>query len=380
MISIEIFCDSFYPEEKAVGIRLYHLANALKNNDFKVTVNSCTRNPKGDFNHRKNFFGAPSNKSHALVRLFQEFLLAIEFFFKIVFSKSEVFLLSSPPFLPMVFGAVASKLKGKKYIVDVRDEYPEVYFVSGLIKENSIVGKLLTKTEKFIYRHSFLTITVTENIVKKIITKSGNGNNKVLLVRNGFDEQVFNTSNVKEQNFTIVFHGNIGKFQKPTLIINLAKKALEEKQNIEFVVIGWGNNETALLESNLSNLRFLGKKSHETIPEIINKFHVGISVRTDDEISKNSFPVKIYEYLGVGLPIIVTPFSEAGSFVTENKLGQQFNGENENEIFNLILKLKNDSHFYQSLVNNILNNRQSFSRQKISNDFALLLKKDLTDA
>jgi glycosyltransferase involved in cell wall biosynthesis len=380
MISIEIFCDSFYPEEKAVGIRLYHLANALKNNDFKVTVNSCIRNPKGDFNHRKNFFAAPSNKSHALFRLFQEFLLAIEFFFKIIFSRNEVFLLSSPPFLPMVFGAIASKLKGKKYIVDVRDEYPEVYFVSGLIKENSIVGKLLTRTEKFIYRHSFLTITVTENIVKKIITKSGNGNNKVLLVRNGFDEQVFKTSNVKEQNFTIVFHGNIGKFQKPTLLINLAKKALQEKQNIEFVVIGWGNNEASLLESNLTNLKFLGKKSHEAIPEIINKFHVGISVRTDDEISKNSFPVKIYEYLGVGLPVVVTPISEAGNFISNNKLGQQFTGYDENEIFDFILKLKNDSHFYQSFVDSILNNRLNFSRQKISNDFAFRLKKDLTNA
>jgi len=380
MISIEILCDSFYPEEKAVGIRLFHLANALKNNDFHVTVNSCTKNPHGNFIHRKNFFGAPSNKSHALVRLFQELLLAIEFFFKIIFSKSDIFLLSSPPFLPMVFGAIASKLKAKKYIVDVRDEYPEVYFVSGLVKENSWIGSLLSRIEKLIYRHSFLTITVTDNIVKKIITKSEHGKNKVLLVRNGFDEQVFKTSPLKEQNFTIVFHGNIGKFQKPTLLINLAKRALEEKQNIEFVVIGWGNNESSLLESNLTNLKFLGKKSHEAIPEIINKFHVGISVRTDDEISKNSFPVKIYEYLGVGIPVIVTPTSEAGYFITNNKLGHQFTGYDENEIFDFILKLKNDSHFYQSLVNNILQSRLNFSRQKISNDLALQLKKDLTDA
>jgi glycosyltransferase involved in cell wall biosynthesis len=364
---VGIFCDAFLPDNKAVAIRMYHLAQAFKQRSDVVVHTSTKQTSKFDFSLNQNVCGAPSSDSGAIRRLIAELALGVEIFFRIFFSRYQIVVISSPPFFTGFLGVLAARLRKVPYVFDVRDEYPEVYFTAGLLMPDSFGGKLLLRIERFIYKKALVVSTVTEGIQQRILSKIGE--HKVELVRNGFDEDLFSPSQDKESVFTVVFHGNIGKFQNPELIIELARLAHEKKIPINFKVIGWGNNDSSLKDISLPNLKYYGMVEYKKIPSLISQAHIGISFRSSDIISVNSFPVKLYEYMGVGIPMIITPISEAGDFLEEKKLGFQFSGENPREILEKIEEVSRHTELLNELTANVKAIRHQFSRQAISQLF-----------
>jgi glycosyltransferase involved in cell wall biosynthesis len=362
---VGIICDAFAPENKAVAIRLYHIAISFQKNGISTYVHTSTREsiPAG-FKTKKNFFGAPDNRSSNILRLLSEVWLGAELFLRILFCNYSLIIITSPPFITSFIAACGAIIKGIPFVFDVRDEYPEVFFSAGVLNQNSFAGKVLLRLEKAIYKNAFCVTTVTEGIVERIKLKQPGAN--VKLVRNGFDEELFKPSENKEDVFTVIFHGNIGKFQRPELIVELAKLASNRGLNVQFKVIGWGNNDDVLKSCSLTNLAFYGMIEHAQIPAIVSKAHVGISFRSSDTISINSFPVKLYEYIGVGLPMIVVPISEAGKFVADKNLGFQFSGESVSDILDKIVELNGNPSTLRSLTNNVVSIRKEFSRQVIS--------------
>ncbi|MFN8342830.1 MAG: glycosyltransferase family 4 protein [Cyclobacteriaceae bacterium] len=368
-MNIGIFCDSFYPESKAVAVRLYHMATGLSRQQHHVTVHTCTRGEQvPGIRIVRNWLRAPSNESSNLVRLFSEFLLGFENFIRILFSRYDLVIISSPPFIASVMGVWAARLRKLPYVIDVRDEYPKVFFIAGLLREHSIPGRVLSYLERSSYAHARMIVSVTERICNRIQTE--HPNKHVYLLRNGFDEALFKPSDGQYEVFTTVFHGNIGKFQRPDLIIDLARHCKENQIAIRFLVIGWGQNDRELQGSLPDNMEFLGQQAYTVIPSIISKAHVGLSFRTDDEISLNSFPVKVYEYIGVGIPVLVTPISEAGSFIENQQLGFQFTGHRVSELADILRKLAFEKTYYQSLRSNVVQTRARFSRTTLSDEFA----------
>ena len=366
---IGIFCDSYRPENKAVAVRIYHFAQAFASAGYDVTVTTTTKEKASSpfpVRIQTNWTTAPSNLQSNVVRLLSELVMGVELFLRILFKRYDVVLLSSPPFLASSLGALASKIKGIPFIFDVRDEYPEVYFAANVLLPSSLAGKILLNIESRIYRSSLLVISVTEGICRRITEKCPEAT--VRLVRNGYDDTKFFPAQKHYETFTVVFHGNMGKFQDPDLILRLAAKAQEERRNIEFLIIGWGNNDRSLSEQQLTNVRYLGMVHYEAICETISRAHLGISFRTNDLISKNAFPVKLYEYIGVVIPAIITPRSEAGEFFEMNDIGYQFNPDEWRDIYNKIVHLTEHPDEISRLRKNILEKREAFSRSTISDN------------
>lgn len=365
--SIAIFCDSYRPENKAVAVRMYHFAEAFARSDYDVTVITATKfSGTSPVRVRGIFTVAPSNLQSNTVRLFSEWIMGVEFFLRILFARYDVVLLSSPPFLSSALGALACKIRRIPYVFDVRDEYPEVYFSAGLLRPSSMAGRILLRLEKAIYQNALLVVSVTHGICTRITKKASGAT--VRLVRNGYDAEKFFPATRAYPNFTVVFHGNMGKFQDPDLVLKLAAKAHEEKRNIEFLIIGWGNNDALLNEQALPNVRYLGMVGYDAIPDTIARAHLGISFRTNDLISRNAFPVKLYEYIGVGVPALITPRSEAGEFFESRNIGYQFNPEEWQDIYGKIIYLADHPDDLSRLRNNILEERKAFSRNAIADE------------
>lgn len=364
---IGIFCDSYRPENKAVAVRMYHFARAFQQAGYDVTVTTATKNTEPSPVRIRNILTtAPSNLQRHTIRLLSELIMGAEFFLRILFTRYDIVLLSSPPFLTCSFAALACRIKAIPYVFDVRDEYPEVYFSAGLLRPSSVPGKILQNIERKIYRNASLVISVTQGICIRITEKCREA--KVKLVRNGYDAEKFLPAENTYETFTIVFHGNMGKFQDPDLILRLAARAQKEQRKIEFLIIGWGNNDAALNEQELTNVRYLGMVHYQDIPQTIARAHVGISFRTNDLISKNAFPVKLYEYIGVAIPAIITPRSEAGEFFEMHNIGYQFNPNEWEDIYTRIVYLAEHPDEISRLRQNILKERDAFSRNAISDD------------
>jgi len=378
-LDIKIVTAHYLPTTNAASIRLNSFVENWKN---KANVNISiltSKNNKSNKNSevKETFISLADNDSRFIVRLFFEILFSIEVFLRLLFSDDEVYFVSSPPFLLTLSILLVSKIKSKKYILDIRDLYPEVLFNLDIIKKTSLLGRVLLFLEKKVYDNAFLISTVTNGLLEHIKNKSENQN--VYLIRNGYSKRLFYPKKIKSDNrFRIIFHGTMGKFQNIELIVELAKMFKDKNINdIEFIVIGNGDKSNYLKEKikkyHLKNIKYLGRKGIKEIPDFINSCDLGISPRIDGIISKTAFPVKVYEYLGCGKPVLVTPVSEVGDFIEENEMG--FQTENDiNKVFELILKLKNNSKLYEKLTQNIKGTADDFERKKIAEDYLKIIK------
>src|SRR5690606_9783776 len=60
---------------------------------------------------------------------------------------------------------------------------------------------------------------------------------------------------------------------------------------------------------NLTNVFFLGKVAYKDMPAVLKGFDVAIIPFKKDEVSATIFPLKLFEYLGAGKPVVSTNFN-----------------------------------------------------------------------
>ncbi len=306
--NIFYFTPYYPPDNNAAAIRNYWFVKTLKEDEQNVQL--VTGNDL--------LFKLPKNTDSAIKRLWKEQLAGIALFFKVLSSKHDLYFFSSPPFITILLGSLACRITKRRYILDIRDIYPEVFLHLGLLKEDSPIYKFILGLTKKMYKSADSIITVSKGLQNKI--RNHSPESKVELIYNGYDSDLFKPNPNKFEKYTIVFHGNLGKFQRIDLLVEVARLMEKSHPDIQFKVIGYGPGEKHL-QNPPSNLEYLGLMKYEDIASYIAKCHMGISLRTDDEISREALPVKVFEYIGVGIPVIVTPQGEASELVENKKLG-----------------------------------------------------------
>jgi glycosyltransferase involved in cell wall biosynthesis len=357
-------CVDFPPKINAGSVRNSFFVDGLIGNHNSVIIFTNYKNIQ--YNISKINTNPGSNKDRNLIRVFREVVYGIELFFKIIFSKKcRHYIVTPPPFLLNIFSVLAIKLKGGTYTLDIRDLYPEVYFINGVIKRDSLLGRFLTFIEQWLYKNSSSIVTVTNGIKENIIKRQPGL--QVSLVRNGYDRKLFSPldENKKRKIFTVVFHGNLGRFQNINLLADVIKRINRVNSDVQFLVIGDGCNAEKIMNLKVNNLSYSSTIDHYHVARIIAECHLGLSFRTSDFISKASFPVKIFEYIGVGLPVLSTPKSEAGEVLEKFGFGFQFDNNNVDKIVDQILAIKNNFHIFNKDLEG------NFSRQ---NQFKLFYK------
>lgn len=138
----------------------------------------------------------------------------------------------------------------------------------------------------------------------------------LFLVRNGADLKFQKNSSysvpddLKEIKSPLIgFVGAISEW----VDIDLIMKAAERLKKFNFVFIGPAYNETFLKNktANFKNIHWLGSKKHEDLPRYISHFDVClIPFRLDNDLTLVADPVKNYEYLALGKPVVSTALPE----------------------------------------------------------------------
>lgn len=350
--NIFYFSPALPPASNAAAVRNYWFIKVLREHGHNLSV----------VTGEDLFFKLPSNQESAIKRLIKEAFAGLSLFFKVLFSKKDLYIFSSPPFITIMVGVLACWLRGHKYILDIRDIYPHVFFNLGLVSKDSISGKILLRITSIMFTRAHHVITVAEGLVK--IIKDMSPKAKVKLIYNGYDDELFKPSKEKFEKFTVVFHGNLGKFQRIDLLREVAEKMVTKDPEVQFKVIGYGPGEKYLKDPP-ANLEFLGKMDYKDIAKYIAKCHLGISLRTDDQISRDALPVKMFEYIGVGIPVIVTPKGEAGKLVEKNKYGFQLENNEEYLIKKIFVIKKSDSFAINKSEENYSRKNQSAKILKV---------------
>lgn len=273
------------------------------------------------------------NKQTTKLRALNEILLGFRVAIYLFMQKNiDGVMISIPSYLASIPIAVCVWLRNIPYVLEVRDVYPETFVEAKLISKNSYIYRVFERYTKKLYNDSLGIIVPTHGARKYI--QNYTRPNKIKVIYNGFNKRP--SSNEKFEKFTVCFHGVLGEFQDISGLKAIAK--LLKKADIDVIVIGYGRKEPLLHDA--EELEYLGRKPPNETLDLVSKCHFGISLRTDDHISKNAFPVKIWEYVGMGIPCVVSPKCEAGEFLEQHGLGAQFEYADYEGIVQQILKFK----------------------------------------
>lgn len=367
------FFESLPPEGNAVGLRAMGILGAFQASPtVELEAVLSTTHPADLSRDGVDVIkvGAPRLEGGRdfKSRIMREICIGLNSTFRFfrIRKKVELVYISSPPFLSSVILAMACVALRKKYILEVRDIYPDVYVHAGVIRANSIVGKVLGRLVQKIYQKATLVVCVT-NGISNLVKKYAHDAN-VLTVENGFPRKLFTLNLQKFEVFTLVFHGALGEFQDVELLHALADK-IAGRDDIHLIVIG-GGAKARLIEASFEgfdNLQFLGRLPFEDTMSVVSRCHVGLSFRTHDLISLTSFPVKNWEYLGLGIPSITVPVdSEASKFLLEHGCGLNVGAGKVDQILEAIESCKRDPVRYEELVRACEDSRVDFSREALA--------------
>jgi len=75
----------------------------------------------------------------------------------------------------------------------------------------------------------------------------------------------------------------------------------------------WKKAKTDRLKK-MPNVHFLGPISYHDLPELYNYFDIGIIPHQITKFTKSMNPLKMYEYLACGLPVVTTPVAGTDQF------------------------------------------------------------------
>lgn len=242
-------------------------------------------------------------------------------------NKPDVIFASSVHPLTLVAGIMVAKKFGVPCICEIRDLWPEVFFMDGIIKKETIVGKLLLKGERWIYKEADAIIFLKEGDYTYItdnkwdIAQGGGINlDKCHYINNGVDIEKFYkqmNNNILDdpdlnnnKKFNVVYTGAIRPINNVGNILDAAS-LLKDYKDIQFLIYGDGNQledlKQRVINEQLTNVKLKGYVDKKYIPYVLSRSSVNIlNYSQKYNWSRGNSSNKLFEYMASGKPIIST--------------------------------------------------------------------------
>jgi len=204
--------------------------------------------------------------------------------------ENEVFILQNP----MSIGIIR-KMKVNNFIFDAIDNWafhPQMKKISNIVREYY----------DYIDKNAKAITTVSESLLSVF----PNNKNKYW-IPNGVDIEFFQTNGINNKNdfFNI---GYVGKIQD-RIDFDLVEECLRYFNYCNFFFYGpiYGEHQRIIeLKNKYKNVFFKGDIHYSKLPLIMQTFSVAIMPHKINSFTESMNPLKIYEYLAAGKPVVTT--------------------------------------------------------------------------
>ena len=254
--------------------------------------------------HHKSFF-------HRLLAFFS-FALS-SFFIGLSIQNVDAVWGTSPPIFQGVTAWALARLKGAKFLFEVRDLWPDFAIAVGVLK-NPLLIKMSLWLERFLYSHADRMMVNSPGYVEHV---KGRGAKSVELIPNGADPGMFTpldigvkfrSSNNLKNKFVILYAGAHGISNDLDVVLEAAT-LLFRRLDILFILMGDGKEKPRLQE----RARYLGLKNVLFLPPVP-KSEMGTALAGADvclailkpiDEYKTTYPNKVFDYMAAGRPVLL---------------------------------------------------------------------------
>ena len=244
----------------------------------------------------------------------------------------DVLFATTTPLTAGIPGIFARWLRGKRFVFEVRDLWPELPRAMGVIR-NPVVLAALSLLEWASYRSAHRLVGLSPGIVEGI-AKRGVPLERIMLVPNGCDLSIFaapadawRPPQVAAGELLAVFAGAHGMANGLDAVLDAAAVLKQRGRNdIKILLIGQGKLKTALQQragrEGLDNVIFHEPVRKMALAGLMASTDVGLQILANvPAFYYGTSPNKFFDYIAAGLPVLNNYPGWLSNMVTEQQCG-----------------------------------------------------------
>ena len=369
--------DNFPPESNAPASRTFEHCREWVRAGHKVTVITCAPNfPKGKVfdGYRNRLWQQDLMAGIRVIRVWS-YITANEGFVKRILDYQS-FMLSatlaapfvrgvdvvvgtSPQFFTACAAYLVSRMKRIPFVFELRDMWPESIKAVGAMKDSAVI-RVLERIEMFLYCKAARIVTVT-HAFKDTLIRRGIDGHKIDVVTNGVDLSHFSPQPKDAQ--LLAQHGLDGKFVAGYIGTHGMAHALETlldaaqtlqqtpgAENIRLLFLGDGARKAELSNQaqamGLGNVLFLDAVPKDQVKRYWSVLDVAVIHLRKTELFTTVIPSKLFECMGMGLPVLHGVAGESADIVVREKVGEVFESENAQQLVQGLLRMRDQPEAY----------------------------------
>ena len=389
--------DNFPPEVNAPASRTFEHCREWVRAGCQVTVITCAPNfPKGRVyeGYRNRLWQTETVEGIRVIRVWS-YITANEGFVKRILDYQsfmlsatiasllvrgvDVVIGTSPQFFTACAGWMVGALKRIPFVFELRDIWPESIKAVGAMGDSAAI-RVLEKIEMFLYRKAALIVSVTHAFKAKLIERGIDGS-KIEVVTNGVDMSRFKPMPKDaellqrlglEGKFVGGYVGTHGLAHHLETLLDAAEKLATEPggERFHFILLGDGARKQALQEDaarrGLSNVSFVDSVSKDQVARYWSLLDVSIIHLKKTDLFTTVIPSKLFECMGMGLPVLHGVEGESAGIVRDAQAGIVFEPENADELVAHIKRLAADRAEYEGYRARCLEAAKKYDRSALA--------------
>jgi glycosyltransferase involved in cell wall biosynthesis len=338
--------------EDAGTRRFKELFETIKRNN-KINLNKLNV----EYTYNVNFNSIVDLSILQIIYFFKSFNLI----FKLLFSKKYKqynYIWFWPLNYTLIWTIPIMRIFGKKIIFDYNDDFYKLSRRNNLIK--IILSYLFIKIPQimvpYLSNKNIVTIGTYSKMSKRLQVKS-------FPITCGFDEKKFNKLKKLSVNNKIIklsYFGGVRKEFDLDFIINIIKNT---KLNVELNL--YGSNYNVNIPKS-KKIVYHGLIDFSKVPEEMNKMDILLNSFKYDDLANNASPVKVFEYMACGKPILSARVESIKDVLKHNHNCLLYEPSNEKDFELKLKELVQNKELRNKLGNNSLKDSKEYTWNKIA--------------
>jgi glycosyltransferase involved in cell wall biosynthesis len=248
-------------------------------------------------------------------------------------SEADVIIASSPSLMAALPG-MAAGLRGKPWIFEVRDLWPESAVAMGVVAEGGVMARGLYALEAASYQRATKICAVTPAIRDDILARGLAAPERVVVIPNGAELELFSPGPPDAalraelgwgERFVALYLGAHGLANGLDQLVDAAH-ALRDRPDILLVGMGDGPERARLMtlteQRGLeAQLMWLGSVAREEVGRYLRSAGCGLVVLRGSPTFRTVYPNKLFDAMACGVPVVCNVEGAAAALVADAGAG-----------------------------------------------------------
>lgn len=299
----------------------------------------------------------------------------------------DLVLATSTPLTAGIPGIFAHTFRGKPFVFEVRDLWPELPRAMGVVK-NPLVLAGMSTLEWISYHTASACIALAPGIREGIARRSPKGRS-IAMIPNGCDLELFRPGSRDEldlpgvgpKDCVAVFAGAHGIANGLDSVLDAAHVLLlRERKDIVLAFIGDGKMKPALMKrvqsEKLDNCRFFNPMPKNQLARVMGCCDVGLMILDDvPAFYYGTSPNKFFDYISSGLPVLNNYRGWVADLIKEHHCGIAVPPRDPEALADALCSLADNAGIRWKYGQNARNlAEKKFSRDRLANEFVGFLE------